>query len=64
VAADNKVFLISESGKITVLKAGDQWEILAVNDLDEEAWATPAIADGTIYIRSRSALYAFADGKK
>ena len=33
-----------------MLKAGSQWEILAVNDLDEEVWATPAIAGGTIYI--------------
>lgn len=59
VAADNKVFVTSESGKVTVLKAGGQWEILAVNDLQEEVWATPAIADGTIYVRTRNALYAF-----
>jgi outer membrane protein assembly factor BamB len=59
VAADNKIFMISESGRVTVLKAGGQWEILTVNDLDEEVWATPAIANGTIYIRTRSALYAF-----
>ena len=60
VAADDKVFMISASGKVTVLKAGGQWEILAVNDLDEEVWATPAIASGTIFIRTRGALYAFA----
>jgi outer membrane protein assembly factor BamB len=60
VAADDKVFMISESGKVTVLKAGGTWDILAVNDLDEEVWATPAIANGTIYIRTRRALYAFA----
>ena len=60
VAADDKVFMVSASGKVTVLKAGGQWEILAVNDLDEEVWATPAIASGTIFIRTRGALYAFA----
>lgn len=59
VAADDKVFFISESGKVTVLKAGRQWEILSVNDLDEQVWATPAIANGTIYIRTRHAVYAF-----
>jgi outer membrane protein assembly factor BamB len=63
VAADGKVFMISESGKVTVLKAGARWEILAVNDLHEEVWATPAIANGTIYIRTRSALYAFAQAR-
>ena len=58
------VFMVSESGKATVLKAGAQWEILAVNDLDEEVWATPAIASATISIRMRSALYAFATRRR
>lgn len=59
VAADSKVFLISETGIVTVLKAGGNQEILAVNELDEECYATPAIADGRIYIRTRSTLYCF-----
>lgn len=32
------------SGKVTVVKANARWEVLAMNDLDEEVWATPAIA--------------------
>ena len=64
VAADGKVFVISASGKVTVLKADAQWEILATNDLNEEVWATPAIAGNNLYIRTRSALYSFADKKK
>ena len=59
VAADGKIFMVSASGKVTVLKAGAQWEILGVNDLDEEVWATPAIAGNKLYIRTRSALYSF-----
>jgi len=59
VAADGKVFLLSHSGKVTVLKADPQWEILNVNDLDETVQATPAIADGCIYIRTHKALYSF-----
>jgi outer membrane protein assembly factor BamB len=59
VAADGKVFVVSASGKVTVLKAGQQWEVLAMNDLDEEVWATPAIAGGNLYIRTRNALYSF-----
>ncbi len=38
---------------------GAEWELLAVNDLGEDCYATPAIADGRIYIRTRSALYCF-----
>jgi outer membrane protein assembly factor BamB len=59
VAADDKVFLIGEGGAVSVLQAAGQWEILAVNELDDECFATPAIADGRIYIRTRSALYCF-----
>jgi len=59
VAADGKVFLIGQGGQVSVLKAAGDWEVLAVNELDDEVFATPAIADGRIYIRTRSALYSF-----
>jgi outer membrane protein assembly factor BamB len=59
VAADDKVFLIGQAGQVSVLKAAGDWQVLKVNDLDDEVFATPAIADGRIYIRTRSALYSF-----
>ena len=59
VAADGKVFIASQTGTVTVLKAGGAQEILAVNELDDECYATPAIADSRLYIRTRSALYCF-----
>ena len=59
VAADDKVYLVGEGGAVSVLKAGGDWQILAVNAMDDECFATPAIADGRIYIRTRSALYCF-----
>lgn len=64
VAGDGKIFVVSASGKVTVLKADAQWEILATSDLDDEVWATPAIAGGNLYIRTRNALYAFAASTK
>jgi len=64
VAGDGKIFVVSASGKVTVLKAGPQWEILSMSDLGEESWATPAIAGSGIYIRTRKALYAFAEASK
>ncbi len=59
VAGDGKVFLVSHTGKITVLKAGRKWEVVSVGDLDEPTQATPAIADGHIYVRTHKALYSF-----
>lgn len=59
VAADGKVFLANTEGKISVLKAGAQWEVLGVNDLGEEIHATPALGGGRIYVRTRSSVYCF-----
>jgi hypothetical protein len=61
VAADGKVWLASEEGKVSVLRAGGQWEVLAVNDLDEACYATPALSGGVIYLRTEKALYAFEE---
>jgi outer membrane protein assembly factor BamB len=58
VAADGKVYVTSEDGDVYVLKAGDKYELLATNSLGEVAMATPAIADGTIFFRTRSRLVA------
>lgn len=59
VAADDKVYLIGQGGQVSVLKAAAEWEVLTVNELDDEVFATPAISDGHIFIRTRSALYSF-----
>jgi outer membrane protein assembly factor BamB len=59
VAGDGKVYLLSESGKLTVLRAGEQWDTMAVNDLEDTCFSTPAIADSRLYVRTRSALYCF-----
>jgi outer membrane protein assembly factor BamB len=59
VAADGKVYLVSAAGKVSVLKAEGSWELLAMNDLSDDCFATPAIADGRIYLRTRTKLYCF-----
>lgn len=59
VGADGKVFLVSQDGTVSVVDAKADWEILSVNALGDEVFATPAIADGRIYIRTKGTLYAF-----
>src|SRR6185436_17202187 len=59
VAADGKLYLTSHTGHLAVLKAGAQWEILGVNNMDEECFATPALDDGRVYVRTRTTLYCF-----
>jgi len=63
VAADGKIFAANQEGKIAVVRAGAEWEVLAVNDMEEECYATPAIVDGDLYVRTASALYRFSSRK-
>jgi outer membrane protein assembly factor BamB len=59
VAAEGKIFVVSEEGKLAVLRAGREWDVLAVNDLGEGSFATPALSAGRIYVRTDQALYCF-----
>lgn len=59
VAANGHVYFCSKPGVVSVLKAGDGFEVAATLDLQESIYATPAIQGNTIYIRTDSHLYAF-----
>ncbi len=60
-SADGKLFTVSGDGRITVLTLGPNPKILATNDMTDEVYATPAIVDGTIYVRTHAALFAFQE---
>lgn len=59
IAADGKLFLLSQEGKLTVVKAGKEWEMLSVSNLGEDCMATPAIGNGRLYVRTRESLKCF-----
>jgi outer membrane protein assembly factor BamB len=57
VAMDGKIFFPSEDGVVYVIKAGDQYELLAKNSFDESIMASPAVSDGKMFIRSIKHLF-------
>ena len=59
VAADGKVYVTSHTGKVSVLKAGAEQELLAVNEVEEDVLATPALVDGRVIIRTKGAVYCY-----
>jgi len=61
VYAAGHILVTSRRGVVTVVKAGKEFEIIAKNDLEESTTASPAIADGRIYIRTFKALYAIGN---
>ena len=44
---------------VVVLDAARDQEVLSTGEMDDEVYATPAIADGHVFIRTRGALYCF-----
>ena len=61
VAADGRIYATSHEGKVAVIKPGAEWEILAINPMNEAVNATPAFVDGRIFIRTHEHLYCFAN---
>jgi hypothetical protein len=60
VTAGNRVYVVSQRGVISVLDAtSDKLSVLARNDLKAPVFASPAIVDGVIYIRTDTRLFAF-----
>jgi outer membrane protein assembly factor BamB len=62
VAGDGKIYVLSESGTLTVVQAGRDWKVLSTSAFEEDVYATPAIADGRIYLRTSGHLYCFGAG--
>ncbi len=56
VTADGRIYFAS-AGKSYVLKAGDKLEVLATNEIGEEARASAAVSDGRIFLRGDKTLY-------
>lgn len=55
--ADGKIYATSEDGTTTVVQTGPEFEILAVNKLDDYTLASPVAVDNEIYIRTMQYLY-------
>src|SRR5260221_2812025 len=59
VAANGHVYCSSVKGTVTVVEAGDTLQVKAHNTLGEPIFATPAIADDKLYVRTAEHLWAF-----
>jgi outer membrane protein assembly factor BamB len=57
VAFEGKILMTSEDGDTFIIKAGPKHEIIGTNSIGEAVYASPAIADGRIFIRGEKNLY-------
>jgi outer membrane protein assembly factor BamB len=63
VAADGRIYLASEDGDIIVVAAGREFKKLGAYPMGELIMATPAVADGVMYVRGASTLFAIGRQK-
>ena len=62
VSDGRHVYFTSEQGVVFVLAAANQYSLVATNELHETCLATPAMADGTLFFRTREKLIAVGSG--
>ena len=55
---DSKVYLGDEDGDVIVLRVGREMEELAEMNLGSSIYGAPVVANGVLYINTRSQLYA------
>jgi outer membrane protein assembly factor BamB len=63
ILVDGKVYAANEKGDVFVLAAEPKYQVLARNSLGEGVMATPAVADGRLYIRGKAHLYCITKRK-
>lgn len=60
VAGGGHIYTANQAGQVSVVRAGSEWELVGVANLDEDCFATPAIAGDAIYLRTGRSLWKFS----
>ncbi len=61
VCGDDKIYLLSENGLLTVLEAGKELKPIHSAEFGESCFATPALVDDKIWLRTHGHLYCFGE---
>jgi outer membrane protein assembly factor BamB len=61
IVAGDKLIVASVPGVVTVIQVGNELKVLARNDFREQIFATGAVAENRLYLRTVSHLYALGE---
>lgn len=62
--AGENLYLASENGTVTVIKMGEKFQIVHATNFDDQFFiASPVVAEGELYLRSKTHLFCISDGK-
>lgn len=53
----DKLVVLDEHGAAAVIRTGPEFKVLGSGSIDDTFWSTPAVSDGSIYLRGVKALY-------
>jgi outer membrane protein assembly factor BamB len=59
VAGDGKVYFAGEAGTVSVVASETEWRVISSRDFHEKIYATPALGNGRIYVRTEQSLFCF-----
>lgn len=57
ICVDNRLFCVSTTGEVVVVKVSETFEVLSRNALGETTHSTPAVSDGRMYIHTERHLF-------
>jgi len=63
LVADGKVYLFGKDGKATIVEASREFKVVSRPELDEEVMASPAAAQGDLFIRTKMHLFRIGSGE-
>ena len=61
IAAGDKIIAASVKGVVTVIQVDDKLHVLARNNFGEKIFATPAVVENKIYLRTTGLLYSLGE---
>ena len=64
VTANGLVYFLNDDGVMHIVRAGEKYELVARNELGEKTYASPALSDGQIFLRSFKQLYCIGKAAK
>lgn len=64
VTANGLVYFLNDEGVMHIVRAGEKYELVARNELGEKTYASPALSDGQMFLRSFKQLYCIGQAAK
>jgi outer membrane protein assembly factor BamB len=63
LVSEGKIYFFAKDGKTTIVEASREFKVLSTADLGEDVMASPAVAHGSLFLRTKGHLYRIGSSK-